>query len=481
MVENLKQESSVEPAGSFTTTTPRITGNHLVMLAVMVLSVFMGVALLVVPDGLQMVLILILPASLFCFMILRKPYVGVYLFFLYAFLRPYDFIPALLPLRLAMVIEIVTLAAWIIALVREKGKVNWSAFNWLYVGFVAMVVLSIITAVHQRRAYDIFMEIIVYFLMLTLATNIARTMGQLKKLIWLLLLIHGYFAIRGIYNLFLAPGFSAPTGGGTSGVVGTSFLADENDFALALNVMIPFAFFMFEHYRNKIKSLIAGALMVLYSLGVVARFSRGGLVGLAVVVGYCVMFSKRKMIAVAAVVVMLLAMVAFAPSSYWEEAQTIGDTSEDTAMQRLQYWTAAFRMFVDHPIIGVGAGNGGIHLPDYMSYLENPGRQWGRAFHGTIPQVAAELGLVGLCCYLGMLVIMIKSLARIRRKTAGETGDLPPPILARAITGSILAYFVTATFLSTVYYPQLWTLYTFGLILVYNVNESDKRREPQVL
>ena len=34
-----------------------------------------------------------------------------------------------------------------------------------------------------------------------------------------------------------------------------AFLGDENDFALAMNLMIPFAFFMFMGARNKLKKL----------------------------------------------------------------------------------------------------------------------------------------------------------------------------------------------------------------------------------
>jgi hypothetical protein len=37
--------------------------------------------------------------------------------------------------------------------------------------------------------------------------------------------------------------------------------------------------------------------------------------------------------------------------------------------------------------------------------------------------------------------------------------------LAKAIFTSLIGYIITATFLSTAYYPQLWTLYTFTLIL----------------
>jgi len=87
----------------------RITGQHLFLMVLVMTSILSALLLIRSPEKYQMVIILLIPASVALVLILKNPYIGIYLYFLYNFLRPYDFIPALQPLKLAMVIEIVTL------------------------------------------------------------------------------------------------------------------------------------------------------------------------------------------------------------------------------------------------------------------------------------------------------------------------------------------------------------------------------------
>jgi O-antigen ligase len=122
-------------------------------------------------------------------------------------------------------------------------------------------------------------------------------------------------------------------------------------------------------------------------------------------------------------------------------------------------------MFLDYPITGVGADNGSIRMPEYYIGRRDSATQWGRAFHGTLPQILAELGSLGIICYLLMVFYAIKYLNIISRRKSEDPDD-KAPVLANAIMGSIISYLATATFLSTPYYPQLWTLYTLTMILV---------------
>jgi probable O-glycosylation ligase (exosortase A-associated) len=370
-----------------------------------------------------------------------------------------------------MVIEIVTLVSWIIAMVQTKDRIKWSEFNWFYVGFLFVLGLGIPLAAIGPRALEAWQTMAIYFVMLVVATNVADSLPRIRKLIWLMLLIHFYFALKGIYNYNFAPTIYA-SGERTAGVVGSSFLADENDFALAINLMIPFAFFIFEHARTAYRKFLGAVFLVAYALGVVSSFSRGGWVGLTAVTIFCVVSSKRRAKSAVAVLLVGLAMLMFAPTSYWKEMETVTDVNESTADERIRSWEAAFRMFLDNPIIGVGGGNAGVHLPNYIQGTTNTARMWGRAVHGTFPEVLADTGALGTAMYLLMMFFVFKYLIRIRqRPPPSEDKGLTMPILATAMIGSIVAYVVTATFLSTAYYPQLWTLYTFALML-YFVYES---------
>lgn len=443
----------------------RIRSQHLAMLALVVVSLLAGVLLILVPEKYQIILILVVPAALVGFMILRNPFVGIYLYFLYNFLRPYDFIPALIPLRLTLVIELMTLISWATRGMITQFRLKWNNFSWLLMGFVGVIGITIVTAMNNRAAYNVFEDMAVVFVMYLLATNIVDTNARLRKIIWVLLWVHFYFAMRGVYNYAVL--HTIVGGMQTSGQVGSGFLGDENDFALTLNVMIPFAFFMAEYSRTRIKKALCLFFLVSYVFGVVVSFSRGGWVGLIAVLAFCLFNSRRKLVSFSYAAILGLILYAAAPSSYWQEMGTITDVSEATAVSRLRYWQTAVSMFADHPLVGVGAGNGGFRMPEYIVDLDNPGREWGRAFHGTLPQVLAELGAAGTVLYLMMLFWVGSSLLAIKRSRVDPEGDGFTWLITNSVIGAVIGYFTCATFLSTLYYPHLWTLYIMAVIVGY--------------
>lgn len=453
-----------------------ITKHHIWIITSIIITLFAGISLAFGPEKFRYIMLLIIPATIICILILRNPYYGIYLFFFYSYLRPYDFIPALRVLKLTMLIEIVTLVAWLIKLATTKSNIKWSAFSWYYLGFIGVIGITVIIAVNNFYAYQAFLNMATLFVMFILAANIVDSSKRLNQIVWLLLIIHLYFALQGIKTFMT--GAHLVGNQYTSGQVGSGYIGDENDFALIINMMIPFAFFGIFYFKEKVKLVCTGLLLV-FVFGVISSFSRGGLIGLACLLLYCILSSKKKLLSFAVVISIFLAMFMFAPSSYWDEAKTIQDIDQGTADTRIRYWKAGFRMFRDHPIVGVGADNGGVHMPMYIQGSGDPNTQWGRAFHGTIPQIVAELGTLGSFFYFAMIIIAFKLLYRIKKRKVGEGGDDFSQYMANSIIGSLIAYFACATFLSTAYYPHLWTLYTLTFILAYS-SESKRVEQPGI-
>lgn len=445
---------------------------HIWIFALIFLSIIASFILPFVSEELQYAMLLIIPAIVICVIILRNPYFGIYLFFFYSYLRPYDFIPALHSIRLTMMIEIVTLVAWILKFVISKNKINWSKFSWYYLGFMGIIGITVLTAENNFFAYEVFFEMMIFFVIFIIATNVVDSPVRLHKIIWLLLIIHFYFALKGI-NTFVTGGHIIADQY-TSGRVGSGYIGDENDFALIINTMIPFAFFGIFYFKGKMK-FFSTVLLIIFVLAIISSFSRGGFIGLACLLLYCILSSKRKLLSFGVVISIFVAMYLFAPSSYWDEAETIQEIDRGTADARIRYWKAGFRMFKDYPIVGVGAGNGGVHMPMYIrGGTRDPNTEWGRAFHGIFPQIIAELGILGSFFYFSMIIIAFKLLYRIKNRKVGEGGDNFSKYMANSIIGSLIAYFACSVFLSTAYYPHLWALYTFTVILVLDQNKNNK-------
>lgn len=404
------------------------------------------------------------PAIVVAITILKNVYLGVLFYYLLEFLRPVDFIPALRPLKIVMLTELLALIAWLFYLIKNHKNIKWDNFNNLYIAFIAVMAFTIITAMNNRYPFDLTQAMLVNFVIFLIATNIVDSRERLNRLIWLLLLVHAYHAIKGIYN-FAVIGFVA-AGQHTTGKTGSGFIGDENDFALALNTMIPFAYFYFMSYRQKIKKYLNLFFLIVFTGGVVASNSRGGWVGLAAIIIYCIARSRRKLLSIGIVTLLIFSILLFAPPDFMQQVQSISDTSEGTAQSRINYWKAAVRMFIDNPIIGVGAGNGPIRMPEYVQGFRSSATQWGRTFHGTLPQVLAELGTLGIGLYILMVIYALRTILGVRRKAVFED-DESMITLADGLTGAIIGYMVSATFLSTAYYPQLWTLFVFTIVLKY--------------
>jgi len=455
-----RTEANEKPAHLQLGRRPIVTFAQIAAAGLLVVTVVIGFILPRLPAKMQYALTLAVPGAIMGIAIVLNPFIGVCAYFMYDYTRPDYFIPALQSLKLAILIEALTLGSAIFYYVKKNRRLNRHYFSIVYLIFLFVMGLGTITAMNNRYAYDTFQLILVNFVIFLIATNVVDSFKRLNILIWILLIINTFFAVKGIQ---------------TGGLVGGSLMGDENDFALALNIMIPFAFFLFINTPTKLKGLIGLAMLNFLTLGVVSSLSRGGWVGLVAVLGYCFVMSKRKMLSLGIGVVLALAVVFFAPPAYWAEIKTITNPEESTAQSRLHYWEAAWRMFEANPLIGVGGGNGTVRMPEFVRDMGDSSRQWGRTFHGTLPQVMAELGGMGLASYLLMTFLALRYLYKILRSNHGEY-DEDAKRFANSIMGGIIGFMVTAIFLSTAYYPHLWTMFTLTIILVFLTRDAARVR-----
>jgi len=89
------------------------------------------------------------------------------------------------------------------------------------------------------------------------------------------------------------------------------------------------------------------------------------------------------------------------------DVRTVEVTSENWAVvERMAHWQAGWYMFLDHPWLGVGAGNYAQAYPDYFvgSWLEPLGHA-----HNYYINMLAELGVVG-----GGLLVLLLSIAFVQ-------------------------------------------------------------------
>jgi len=279
------------------------------------------------------------------------------------------------------------------------------------------------------------------------------TVSKFRTFIALWLGVHFILAMHGI----------ASRGRGIGG-----FLGDENDFALTLNMIVPFSFFLAQAEQKRLKKLLYLGLTGLFVLAIIFTFSRGGFVGLLVVTLCCWRRSPRKLRSVAVIVALALLVALFAREGYrqrvdsaWQEGISTG-----TAEDRMYMWRFAWRMFLDNPVIGVGQSNFEVRFGDYEGdeRLYGVTRIW-RAAHSLYFTLLPELGLVGGFIFFRMVQYVWKDLRVIRQRFRETQHTLVILPYANAMEASLWGFLTSSIFISTLYYPSFWVMMGFVVAL----------------
>lgn len=159
----------------------------------------------------------------------------------------------------------------------------------------------------------------------------------------------------------------------------------------------------------KIALFVLAAIAV---VGVVSTAARGAFLALMLVAAIIWLRSPRKGLTLAAmigaaIVVAIAAMTLFEGSAFFDEIMSSFEegTESGTGQQRWELWTTAMRVFKEHWLFGVGAGNVGIYAativqPGELALFPNPSMLWGYNMHNSYVQVLAEWGIVGSLAFV---------------------------------------------------------------------------------
>jgi O-antigen ligase len=346
----------------------------------------------------------------------------------------------------------------------------------LYLSYFMLIVITTFLARNQGRAIPVAKGFTISTMAFLAFIGVIQQFGQIRLLIKLFVICNILIAFLGI------------KGGGL--VRGIPALEDENDFALLMNILIPFAFFLglaADKFKNR---LFYFGTAGLFTAGVIVSFSRGGFVGLVCVLLYCLSKIKHKAMIIVLAIIIAIPSVFLVSDEYWNEMATLQQgTKEDTASTRIYLWTNAFKIFMHHPIIGVGPENAPIWVTTYDK-TERGARDWGRALHSVYFTLLAELGLVGVFLYFAILYYNWKNARQIRGHYLDSQKDTEEEpfeevvvndhqrtlkdgyFLSMAIMGGFVGYLSSGVFLSVLYYSWFEKL-TMYMIVVYNTISAE--------
>jgi len=397
-----------------------------------------------------------------------RPAYNLLLFFIFVLMfRPQDDLRFLDPLHLAEVSG--TLA--VLSLVggrmsRGRRIVAPAPELFLVLGLAAWMLVTAPFSVWPGGAVgiftDLFSKVLVVF---ALIMNTVTTRDRFEKLVMVIGAGTSYMAFRAVANYL--QGINLVEGNRIAGAGG--LFGNPNDMALNMVAFLPLAIVIALMRRGAVARAIGVIGVPFIALAIVFTKSRGGMIGLVVMVAVFLYKVRRVRPGLAgAIVLACIASVPMLPESFTSRMSSIVNPEEDptgSRAARKELLKEAYHTFLEHPAFGIGAGQFMNYSPEartrYVAWRET---------HNAPLQVAAELGVPGLVLFVSIIWcgfaaarIAARTLrarapaARTRPQRRGPRGEHERfTMYAAGFTASLAGWFVAALFASVAYY---WTLY----------------------
>jgi putative inorganic carbon (HCO3(-)) transporter len=197
-------------------------------------------------------------------------------------------------------------------------------------------------------------------------------------------------------------------------------------------------------------------------LSVLLTYSRGGFLGLAVVLLVLMLRSRWKLVTLPAAAGAALMLVEFLPDHWFDRMNTVTTYEQDSsAMTRLWAWGIAWQIARESPLVGGGFGVFTKEvwqrfMPDYHS--------WHNA-HSIYFQVLAEHGFTGLILFCALLLTTFATLFGVRRALRRQADAAPLRNASYAVEASLIGFVVSGAFLNLAYFDLVYFLIGIAIIL----------------
>lgn len=233
-----------------------------------------------------------------------------------------------------------------------------------------------------------------------------------------------------------------------------SFIAGNNEFALALIMIIPLVYFLQLQVTQKMWRHTLSVVMLLCAVAALGSYSRGALV--AIVAMGCVFWWRSPKKGEVAVFIFLIAivMIPMLPEEWWGRMDTISEYQTDaSAMGRINAWGVAWEV-AKHHFFGAGMS---YQYPDYF-LLYGKYEAIVRAAHSIYFEILGNHGFIGLFLFLLLWITTYRDAGWLRKNARNEPHTLWAAQLGAMAQVSLVGYVVGGAFLSLGYFDLPYNL-----------------------
>lgn len=358
-----------------------------------------------------------------------------------------------------------------------------------------------------QKLIDFFFEgLFLYFLL----TNVIRSSVMLKRVVWVLLISGALIGALSIYQQVTQTfdnnygGFAQTEeefsfGTGVEGLQGevrqlrlAGSIGEKNRYAQNMLMLVPLGLFQLGIYRSTKLRILALACTGLILVGGALAFSRGAAVGfilmilIMVILRYIKFYQLVLLVLGALLVLWILPQYSLRLTSLNVLSQLVSSESgpalsgaDGSIRGRATDVLSALLIFKDYPAFGVGPGMVQYYTQEYsrqlgIRYLNNNPEA-----HSLFPGIAAEAGIFGLICFIVLLFIPLRDLARARKQWIKSRPDWS--YLATGFYLVLISYIVTGLFLHLSYMRFFYLMVALAVVAsrlgeMESVSEAESER-----
>jgi len=377
--------------------------------------------------------------------------------FLY-FARPEDFIPGMAVIPVGKISGGLALLGLLLSWRKLGGKMPLAIK--LVLVLLAHMCVTVVFAFWRGGAFEVVRdEFSKAAIVAVIVSMIVVTIAELRQMLWVQAVSVAVMTIASIVVHPTAAGHHTIRLWGLGGV-----FSNPNDFAINIAINFPLCLAFFFWAKGILKNLLWGTALLFLMYGVIATYSRSGLIAMVICCMICLwefgVKGKRPQLIVAAILVLMAGGgLAITNPRYVARISTLvkggdveGSLDQGSLDARRELLIESIHVTVQHPIFGVGPGN-------FQAITQS----W-HVTHNTYTELSSETGLPGLALFLAILYLTFRSLKKIRKSPA-HRDDPQIRLFTSALKAGAGAYIVGACFASTAYtlFPYFMVAYVSAL------------------
>lgn len=352
---------------------------------------------------------------------------------------------------------------------RPKG---WMQNNFILGIYALSLLISVVTADNNTIAFEEFQNIFESLLVTSIILFIVQRPNSLRTSIWAVVFAGIFMASISVFQNLTKTYDNTYYGFGGweySGYVGrprmTGPYETPNPYAQILCVIFVLALDRAWHEKKTIIRLTALLGAGLIALALIYTDSRGGFLCLAFTIFVFLLFNPPNFNSIVIIVALSVILVRFMPANYTERLFTLTElfTDSSTALTdesfrgRTSENIAAWRMFLDNPVFGVGLENYSSYYLDYSKQIGLDPRREARDPASLYLQLLANQGLIGAAIYLGIIYLVFLRVYRARKKLI-DMGSTDEANMASALFAALAGYMFMSIYKNSAYTNAFWSL-----------------------